>query len=525
MASGQLTNVLRRLRRAALLSESAAQSDGNLLNRYVTERDNAAFESLLTRHGAMVLGVCRRILGNEADAHDAFQATFLVFVRKAASIQPPAMVGNWLYGVAQKTSVKARAMNRQRDAKERLAKPMVHDSSCAQAQLELVDLLDQELSRLPDKYRAPVVLCELEGRSLKEAAQQLDCPTGTVASRLARGRGLLAKRLAEHGLALSGGALALSLGQEAATASVPTALFASTVQATSAFATGQALAAGIISSKVVTLAEGVIKTMFLSKLKLLMVAFTTLTLAGGGGTLITYQALGAAQTGSPQQTTAPITDEKPDTQQVEKNKPEERTHGYLGVRLAGDQKAGRVLVHEIFPDSPAAKAGVKVDDVLLKVGDKEIKDTETAVSALKALKPGDKVTMRFKHGDKERDLTITLGKWPADFKEPAKSEDSPSAGAEKARAFFGLMLLALEHNTPVVVHDVEPDGPAAKAGVMREDILLKAGNEELKSAEDLIRHLGNLKEGDKVKFRIKRGDKEMDVTITAGRRPPDLGKM
>src|ERR1700687_3261978 len=122
MATGQLTGVLRHLRRATLLAEGAAQSDGELLERYLSERDDAAFEAILKRHGAMVLGVCRRILRNEADAHDAFQATFIVFVRKATSIHPRGMVGNWLYGVAHKTSLKAKAMNRQRSAKELLGK-------------------------------------------------------------------------------------------------------------------------------------------------------------------------------------------------------------------------------------------------------------------------------------------------------------------------------------------------------------------------------------------------------------------
>jgi DNA-directed RNA polymerase specialized sigma24 family protein len=117
VAQGRERGVLRHLRRAALRSEGAALPDGDLLGRYLADRDEAAFELLLRRHGAMVLGVCRRVLRNEADAHDAFQATFLVFVRKAASIRPRALVGNWLYGVAHNTARKAKAMNRRRGFK------------------------------------------------------------------------------------------------------------------------------------------------------------------------------------------------------------------------------------------------------------------------------------------------------------------------------------------------------------------------------------------------------------------------
>jgi RNA polymerase sigma factor (sigma-70 family) len=529
MPSGELTSVLRHLRRTALLSESAAQTDGDLLNRYLIERDDAAFEALLGRHGAMVLGVCRRILGNEADAHDAFQATFLVFVRKAASIQPRGMVGNWLYGVAQRTSLRARAINRQRQANARWsATPMLRDPSRDQAQMEINDLLDQELSHLPDKYRAPVVLCGLEGRSLQEAARQLDCPAGTVASRLARGRELLAKRLARQGLALSGTALATSLAQQAAAAGVPAALYASTAQAASALAFGPALAAGIISSEVLTLMEGTVRTMVFSKLQWVAVICLSLSLAGGGGTLI-YRASGAEKHRPRQFATPSAADQKPaqpqpDKEKVEKSKPKGKTHGYLGVMLAGDEEGGTVRIHEVTPNSPAAKAGVKVDDIVLKVGKTDITDPNSAVSALKAFKPGEKVTIRFKRGEKEKDVTITLGKWPAEVKDGDKSE-KPSPAAEKPRGYFGLRLRGDTDDGQVVVDGTEPDSPAAKAGIKEEDILLKVGKDKVTSAEELIKKLSNLKEGDKVTFRIKRGEKEMDVTITAGKRPADFGKM
>src|SRR5262245_34570240 len=154
MAEGQLHGVIRHLRRVALLPDGAGLTDSELLEYYLTRRDEAAFESLLQRHGPMVLGVCRRILRNEADAHDAFQATFLVFVRKAASISPRAMVGNWLYGVAHKTALKAKAMNRQRRVKERQRGAPLQTALPEEVWQELQALLDEALSRLPDKYRS-----------------------------------------------------------------------------------------------------------------------------------------------------------------------------------------------------------------------------------------------------------------------------------------------------------------------------------------------------------------------------------
>src|SRR5262249_21683839 len=179
--------------------------------------------ALLRRHGPMVLGVCRRVLRNDADAEDAFQATFLVLVRKAASIRPRGLVGNWLYGVAHTTALKARAMSSRRAAKEReaAARPRPEREVAAETWERLQALLDQELQALPDKYRAAIVLCDLEGRPLKEAARQLGCPLGTVGTRLARGRSLLARRLARHGLTLVGGVLATVLSHNLATAQLP----------------------------------------------------------------------------------------------------------------------------------------------------------------------------------------------------------------------------------------------------------------------------------------------------------------
>jgi RNA polymerase sigma-70 factor (ECF subfamily) len=298
MATGHLSSFLRRLHRAAPPPDGL--TDGQLLECFVGRRDEAAFETLVRRHGPMVWGVCRRVLRSEADAEDAFQATFLVLVRKAASIADRAAVGNWLYGVAHNTALKAKSMNDRRRAKERRSAEVGRPQAPEELWRQLLPLLDEELSRLPDKYRAPLVLCELEGRTVKEAARQLGCPQGTAASRLARGRVLLAKRLARHGLALSGGALAAVLSRNAASAAAPAPLVTSTVKAAALFAAGRAATAGVISAKVVALTEGALKSMFLSKLKWAAVLLLVLGACGMGVGAFARLA-GAAERGGPRQ--------------------------------------------------------------------------------------------------------------------------------------------------------------------------------------------------------------------------------
>jgi len=523
MARSPFSSVLRCSRRAALLSERVAVTDGELLSRFVNERDEAAFESLFLRHGAMILGVCRRILRSEADAHDAFQATFVVFLRKAGSIQPRAMVGNWLYGVAQRTSLKARALRRMPAmswAGESLAS---FDASRDQVQAELRDLLDRELSRLPDKYRAPVVLCELEGRSIKEAAQTLDCPAGTVASRLARGRNLLAKRLTRQGLVTSSVALAGLLANEAASAAVPTRLCFAMIEAATVVTFNRSLAAGIASSEVSHLAAEVLETMSISRLRWAIAACVSISLAVAGGSRFLYRASAAEEKSTPPAvvTTADDKSEKrdPDKPAQQKPKTSERPRGYLGVMFEGDPNRGPVSIYEVLPDSPASKAGVMVDDVVLKVNKIEVKDRDLVLNTLKALKPGDKVTFRLKRADKEMDVSITVGQWPSDFK-----QEKPSAKGDSDRGYLGLNLRSEKGTGTVVIDGVESESPAAKAGVKPGDTLLKVDDQTVESERSLIARLVRLKAGDQVKLRLKRDQRELNVTITAGRRPADFGK-
>jgi RNA polymerase sigma factor (sigma-70 family) len=220
-------------------------------------------------------------LRNAHDADDAFQATFLVLARKAASVRPREMVGNWLHGVAHMTAIRAKAVAAKQRARETqvsaMPEPMPRDEDLSP---ELLALLDKELKSLPDRLRAAIVLCDLEGRTRREVARQLKIPEGTLSSRLTTGRRMLAKKLARHGV-FSAAALATILSQNAGSACVSASLVGSTVQAATLIAAGQAITSPIASAKVVLLSAGVMKSMLLSKLKsvlaVVLVAVAALT--------------------------------------------------------------------------------------------------------------------------------------------------------------------------------------------------------------------------------------------------------
>jgi RNA polymerase sigma factor (sigma-70 family) len=299
MPASRLDPIIRHLRQTVQRPDVAALSDGQLLEAFITRHDAPAFEALLRRHGPMVLGVCRRVLRHTHDAEDAFQATFLVLARKAGSVSPREMVGNWLYGVAHTTALRARVANAKRQARERQVADMPEPEHATAARQDpwhdLQPLLDQELAALPAKYRVPIVLCDLEGRTRREVAGRLKVPEGTLSSRLTTGRRLLAKRLARHGLHCSAGALAGLLTQHAA-ACLPASMVSVTMKAVTLVAAGQAGADGLVSAQVAALTEGVLKVMLLKKLKF---ASVLLVLAGlvalAAGLLPGSQATAVAQ--------------------------------------------------------------------------------------------------------------------------------------------------------------------------------------------------------------------------------------
>lgn len=271
------------------MQDCAERTDGQLLEGFLADHDEAAFAALVRRHGPMVLGVCRRILGNDADSDDAFQATFLVLVRKAGSLRSRSILGDWLHGVARHVALKARASAMHRRAKEQVVARS--DATTEETRNDWLPLLDEELARLPEKYRLPVILCELEGKTRQEASKQLGWPEGTVAGRLDRARAMLAKSLARRGLIVASGALAIVLSQNVATACVTQPLLVATVNAAKSVASGQAPAADVVSVKVGALTEGVLKTMFLSKLKTIVTVLLTVALVGGVAGLLGYRAL------------------------------------------------------------------------------------------------------------------------------------------------------------------------------------------------------------------------------------------
>jgi RNA polymerase sigma factor (sigma-70 family) len=284
-------SVLRHLRRAALFSGNERPSDPELLKSFLIRHDEAAFEALMRRHGPMVLGVCMRILKNCHDPEDAFQATFLVLVRKAGSLRSSKLLAGWLYGVAYRTALKAHIMSIKRRAKEKAAqKEAPSETGASGVQDELLERLDAELSRLPEKYRVPVVLCELEGRSRKDAARLLGLPEGTLSWRLAHARKLLARKLSRPDITFSAGALAVALAGEKASAGVPAALLTATARAAIRMAAGQVLVAGMVSAEVAILTEGVLKAMLMSKLKMAWGIVLAISVSAGTAGL-TYRAM------------------------------------------------------------------------------------------------------------------------------------------------------------------------------------------------------------------------------------------
>jgi RNA polymerase sigma-70 factor (ECF subfamily) len=259
--------------------------DVHLLERFVAgegEAAESAFAVLMRRHGPMVFGVCRRVLNCRHEAEDAFQTTFLVLARKAGRIARREGLANWLYGVALRTARDARTRRLRSRAREehasrlRLVPPPPEDVA-----EELRSLLDEELSRLPDRFRNPVLLCELESQSRQEAARSLGIPEGTLSSRLARAKALLRRRLSRRGLGLPAGVLAAALAGEASGSLMPQSLVEPTIRAAARVAAGHS-GAGLVTASVLSLTDEVMRTMLVSKLKGLMLAFVSAGLAVTG---------------------------------------------------------------------------------------------------------------------------------------------------------------------------------------------------------------------------------------------------
>ena len=290
--------VLGIIRRNAAAGDVSRATDGQLLRQFAALRDEAAFEVLVHRHGAMVFRVCRTVLRDSHSVEDAFQATFLVLVRKAGSIGRPERLANWLYGVAYRVALRARKVKVRRDAREQPGVEALAPAVNAEtAEPDVPPLLHDELRRLPAKYRSPLVLCYLEGRTNEEAARQLQWPVGTLKVRLLRGREMLRTRLARRGLGLTATAAAALMSEGTASA-VPPPLVDSTVHGALAFAAGRPTATGPPSAAAVALTEGVLKTMWWNRVSI-VAALLIAGLLGTGAGVFTVRALAGDSTPAP----------------------------------------------------------------------------------------------------------------------------------------------------------------------------------------------------------------------------------
>jgi RNA polymerase sigma factor (sigma-70 family) len=315
-----LGDVIRRIGRSAALQHDLTLTDAQLLERFVARRDELAFAALVARHGPMVLGVCRRLVRDAQEAEDAFQASFLILARKAAAFPRQPLLAGWLYGVAYRVAVRLRGRAERRRQRERPdvdldALPAV-DASCS----DVRSVVHEEVGRLPDAYRAAVVLCYLEGKTNEEAANLLRSPVGTVKSRLTRAREMLRSRLTRRGVGLAEGTLTTALAVQAAPASA--ALTDATIRGAALFAAGDAVAGGLISARAIKLSYGVLRTMILTKAKILAALALSLTMLGGASGLA-YRSLATEADDTPKAAPMKTASHDADRSKADKEKSKE----------------------------------------------------------------------------------------------------------------------------------------------------------------------------------------------------------
>ncbi len=311
-----LSHYLRRL--TARCGDPA--TDHELLQRFVNRREEAAFAALVERHAAMVLGLCRSILRNHHDAEDIFQAVFLVLARKAGSIRKGDSVGSWLYAVAYRLAHKARVRaHKQYLYERRAARPAEQTPMDDVTWGELRDVLHEEVSRLPEKYRAAVVLCYWQGRTHEQAGQHLGCAKSTIKDRLEKAREMLRTRLARRGLALSAAWLAASLSEGTATA-VSLHLVQTTVRGAQLFSLGQ-MPHGIVTASAITNARQILKGMMMSKFKYGLALVLMLGVLGGGAGLAALHKTQAPENESEASATARVPKHEPEASATEEPLP------------------------------------------------------------------------------------------------------------------------------------------------------------------------------------------------------------
>jgi RNA polymerase sigma factor (sigma-70 family) len=320
MSKGQLGSLLVHIRRILAGHPVGGLTDRQLLKRFAVQQEEAAFAALMQRHGPLVWGVCWRTLQHTQDAEDVFQATFLVLARKAGSMRWQRSVGNWLYEVAHRLATEAKSKAARRRVREQRVVDMPKAEPVSEsAWRELCSVLDEELQGLSGRFRTPLLLCYLQGRTRDQAAQELGCSLRTLDRRLERGRELLRVRLTRRGVTMSAALLATGLSQSTATAIVPATLIASVVKVAATFAASSTAAPGLISAGVTALAEGGLQAMFMTKLKIGLALMLAASLLATGAGIISYQAFAARQSdgrqgNAPKQDVQRAAQAKPDRQ-------------------------------------------------------------------------------------------------------------------------------------------------------------------------------------------------------------------
>jgi RNA polymerase sigma factor (sigma-70 family) len=500
MASGQLREVVSHLRRLTGRGTGCRLTDAQLLDNFVARRDEASFEVLVWRHGAMVLNVGRRVLRDADEAEDVFQATFLIFARKAGSIGKREAVGSWLYKVAYRAALRARGRAAKRRAREEPADDWpARDTADEVLWRDVRPVLDEEIDRLPEKYRAPFVLCYLQGHTNEEAAEQLGCPKGTVLSRLARGRERLRSRLARRGLALAAAGAVKALSAKAAPASVPAALVSSTVNAALPFAAGAA-AAGLVPAPVAALTEGVLHTMFLTKLKTAAAALLALAVLGTGATVVSHhtRAAGPGRTRAADSFLAGEQDrerqERPAPADRERRRDTRPAPAFQG-KITALSDDGKTLTLE------GGGRGREVTNITIKLTDGTRIEFDGALKDVaKALKVGDTVAIVLQEGSRDTAAVVQARRDP----DVAGKITALSADGK------GLTLQPLNRNRreeppPVEIKltdatRIEPVGALKELG-------------------------GKLRVGDAVAAWLVDGSKETVIALQAQRDPDVLGKI
>ncbi|HKB02689.1 MAG TPA: sigma-70 family RNA polymerase sigma factor [Gemmataceae bacterium] len=470
--------LLPHLRRVALARDRQT-GDAQLLAEFIASRDEAAFAALVRRHGPMVLGVCRRVIGDPHLAEDAFQATFLVLARRAAAVRPRHLVGHWLYGVAYRTALKARGSALRRMAKEKQVDAMPHPPvSPDQAWTDLQPVLDAELARLPEKYRVPVVLCDLNGRPQRDVARELKLPPATLANRLAAARRLLAKRLTARGVALSGGAVAAALGWHAATSAVPPALVMSTVKAACTAAAGTAVGLPV---PVVELSEGVMRMFVLSKLRAVAAGVASCLLLFAGIGLVAGSTLRAGSDDPPAKPPAPAAkaDLKPNPKAPE---PEDATFlRRTSLDLRGTLPS-TIEMHYFLADKDPKKRTKVIEWMLPEHGEQKVSaacqacHVATAPEILNHIPHLNRLFLNRKGA--------AVGDWDDAWHRELSHIYKPPVTTPDEHAWYVKRVVGLPDEARVEVREADIAIDAAKAEVAKAKVALEIAEQRLKAGPE-----------------------------------------